>query len=221
MDNERIQVDLTMPETMAAHEWLIDLVNVKKAVPTVDDVLDTHNAMFYSEVLAMDSNCAANVWVGFNTATEGRFTLGHCVWPHGGDGKVGITPSVDATVIYGKTKYPDESWGLAKLLSSFEISKWAAVSESHMTPGAVIDAWHDQEVWDLNPPYKNDAEFWDTLTMEDYGAVPVPANTRKGEYWDTYTNEWVAMREGDAPFNETTAGELEVKLQAIVDKPLP
>jgi len=221
LDNERTQCDLTMPETMAAHEWLIDLVQNEKVVPTVDDVLDTSQVMFYSEVLAIDSNCAANVWVGFTQATEGRFTLGHMVWPHGGDGKVGITPSVDATVIYNETKYPTESWGLSKLISSFDISKWAAVSESHMTPGAVIDAWHDPEVWEINPCYKNDALFWDTLTPEDYGAVPVPANTRKGEFWDVYNNEWVAMREGIAPFNEATAGELEASLQEILDKPMP
>jgi hypothetical protein len=169
-------------------------------MPGRDDILESGKSMFYTGMLAVISNCSPNVWVGFQQATEGRFTLGHTVWPHGDGGKVGITPSVDATVIYGQTKYPTESWGLAKMLSSFEISKWAAVTENHMTPGAVIDAWHDPEVWEINPLYKDDALFWDTLTPEDADSVPVPANTRKGEFWDLFTNEWAALREGDKPF---------------------
>ncbi|MBV7334542.1 extracellular solute-binding protein [Chloroflexi bacterium TSY] len=221
IDNTRTQCGLNLPETVDAHQWLINLIHDHKVVPTRDDVLENHKSMFYTGLLAIDSNTAPNVWVGFQQATEGRFTLGHMVWPHGGDTTAGITPSVDATVIFGETQYPDESWGLAKMISSFEISKWAAVSENHMTPGAVIDAWHDAEVWEENPPYKNLAEVWDTLTTDDFGSVPVPANTRKGEFWDLYNNEWPAMREGDKEFSEGNINALHDDLQAIMDKPLP
>ncbi len=221
IDNERTSCGFNLPETIDAHQWMIDLIHKHKVVPTRDDVLESGKSMFYTGVLAIISNTAPNVWVGFEQATEGRFTLGHCVWPHGGGGKVGITPSADATVIYGQTQYPEESWGLAKLLSSAEISKWTAISESHMTPGAVIEAWHDPEVWEANPPYKNLAEFWDTLTPEDSGSVPVPANTRKGEFWDIYNNEWDALREGDNPFDQANIDKLNDDLQAIMDKPLP
>lgn len=221
ISNDRTQSGFDLPETVDAHQWMINLIQELKVVPSRDDVLESGQSMFYTGMLALISNTAPNVWVGFQQATEGRFTLGHMVWPHGDGGKVGITPSVDATVIYAQTQYPNEAWELAKLISSFEISKWAAMSENHMTPGAVIEAWHDQEVWDENPPYQNLAIFWDTLTPEDAGSVPVPANTRKGEFWDLYTNEWAALREGDEPFNDANIGTLDADLQAIMDKPVP
>ncbi|HXF63573.1 MAG TPA: extracellular solute-binding protein [Caldilineaceae bacterium] len=221
ISNDRTQCGFDLPETRDAHQWMIDLIHQHQVVPSRDKVLESGKSMFYTGMLAIISNTAPNVWVGFQQATEGRFTLGHTVWPHGDGGKVGITPSVDATVIYAQTKYPDEAWGLAKLLSSFEISKWAAMHENHMTPGAVIEAWHDPEVWEVNPPYKNLALFWDTLTPEDAGSVPVPANTRKGEFWDLYNNEWTALREGDKPFDEANISKLDADLQAIMDKPVP
>ena len=221
ISNDRTETGFDLPETIAAHQWMIDLIHKDGVVPGRDKILESGKSMFYTGMLAIDSNCAPNVWVGFQQATEGSFTLGHMVWPHGGGGKVGITPSVDATVIYSETKYPDEAWGLAKMLSSFEISKWAAVTENHMTPGAVIEAWHDQEVWDACPPYKNDALFWDTLTADDEGSVPVPANTRVTEYWDTYNNDRDAIREGDKPLDDANIGTLDDTLQAIMDKPLP
>ena len=218
---ERTESGFDLAETRDAHQWMINLIHEHGVMPGRDDILESGKSMFYTGMLAVISNCSPNVWVGFQQATEGRFTLGHTVWPHGDGGKVGITPSVDATVIYGQTKYPTESWGLAKMLSSFEISKWAAVTENHMTPGAVIDAWHDPEVWEINPLYKDDALFWDTLTPEDAGSVPVPANTRKGEFWDLFTNEWAALREGDKPFDDASVGTLDAGLQEIMDKAVP
>jgi ABC-type glycerol-3-phosphate transport system substrate-binding protein len=218
---DRTQSGFDLAETRDAHQWMINLIHEHGVMPGRDDILESGKSMFYTGMLAIISNTAPNVWVGFQQATEGRFTLGHTVWPHGDGGSVGITPSVDATVIYGQTQHPDEAWGLAKLISSFEISKWAAMSENHMTPGAVIDAWHDQEVWDTNPPYHNLALFWDTLTADDAGSVPVPANTRKGEFWDLFTNEWAALREGDKPFDDANVNALDMALQEIMDKPVP
>jgi len=221
ISQDRTKSGFDLPETEAAHKWIMGLEHDLKVVPTRDDVLDSSKSMFYTGLLAIISNTAPNVWVGFDQAVKGKFTLGHCVWPHGDGGKVGITPSVDATVIYGKTKYPTESWGLAKMLSAFETAKWAAVSENHMTPGAVIEAWHDKDVWAADPPYEHLALFWDTLKPEDEGSVPVPANTRKGEFWDLYTNEWAAMREGDKEYNDANIADLDSQLQAIMDKPVP
>jgi len=221
ISQDRTKTGFDQENTQAAHKWIMSLEHDLKVVPTRDEILDTSKSMFYTGMLAIISNTAPNVWVGFQQAVSGKFTLGHCVWPHGNGEKVGTTPSVDATVIYGKTKYPKEAWGLAKELSSFETSKWAAVSENHMTPGAVLKAWHDKDVWQINPPYQHLAEFWDTLKPEDYGSVPVPANTRQSEYWDLYTNEWASLREGDKPYNDANVGNLQSQLQAIMDKPLP
>jgi len=220
ISQDRTQVGFDLPETIAAHQWYIDLIHTHKVVPFRDAILADKKQMFYSQQVAVYSNCGANAWVGFDEATEGKFTLGHCMWPHGGGGKVGTTPSVDGTVVYGKTKYPDESWGLAKLLSSAEVAKSTAL-DTHMTPGAVIEMWNDPEVIAANPCYGNAAKFWATLTPEDYAALPVPANTRRAEFWDYYTNEWKAMRDADVPFDQAAVDKLQASLKEIMDKPLP
>jgi hypothetical protein len=124
-------------------------------------------------------------------------------------------------VVYGKTKYPDESWGLCKMLSSFEISKWTAVSDAHMTPGAIIDAWHDPEVWEACPPYKNCALGWDTLKPEQFGNMGVAYNTRRQEFDDQHDAEWQKMMYGEMEYNKANIDKLHAELQAILDKPLP
>lgn len=221
VSKDRKKTGFNLPKTIEAHKWVIDLIGKHKVVPGRDKVLKSTKSMFYTGLIAVYSNCGANLWVGFQEATEGKITLGHCEWPHGGGGKVGSTPSCDATVIYGKTKYPEEAWGLAKLLSSFEISKWAALDKSRMTPGAVIAAWKDPEVAKACPLYANIAKFWDTLKPEDYGSIPVPYNARRGEYWDMYNNTWDALREGDKPMDQAAIDKLQADLQAIMDKPAP
>ncbi len=221
VSKDRKKTTFSDPKTVDAHKWIADMIQKSKLIPGRDKVLESTKSMFYTGMIAVYSNCGANIWVGFAEATEGKMTLGHCEWPHGGGGKVGSTPSCDATVIYGKTKYPDESWGLAKMLSSEEISKWAALDKSHMTPGAVIKAWHDPEVAAACPLYANIAKFWDTLKPEDYGSIPVPYNSRRGEYWDLYNNTWDALREGDKPLDQAAIDALQKGLQDIMDKPAP
>jgi len=221
ISQDRTKCGLNLPETIKAHQWMIDLIHKDKVVPFRDAILASTKQMFYTATVAVYSNCGANAWVGFAEATEGKFTLGHCMWPHGGGGKVGTTPSCDANVIYGKTKYPDEAWGLVKLLSSAECAKATALSASHMTPGAVIEMWSDPEVVAANPLYGNAAKFWLSMKPEDFGNLPVPANTRRGEFWDLYDNEWAALRDGDRPFDQAAIDKLTADLQAIMDKPLP
>ena len=218
---ERKQCGMMMAETRDAYQWAYDMVNKYKVIPGQTQIQDSTQSMFYAGMLATYFNCSANVWVGFQQAVGDKFTLGHCVWPHGGGEPWGTMPSADATVIYGKTKYPDESWGLAKLLSSEEVSIWTAVSEAHMTPGAVISAWHDRVVWEACPPYKNCALGWDTLTPDQYGNIGLPYNTRRAEFDDKHDNDWGAMLYGDAEYNEGNMQKLADALQAIMDKDLP
>lgn len=220
VSNDRQSTGLNLPETLDAHYWYIDLMQHRKVVPPISKILDSAKAMFYTGLIAVYSDCAANLWVGLEQATEGKITLGHCVWPHGGGGKVGDTPSCDGICIYHKSEHADEAWGLAKLLASFETSKKTALHESRMAPGAVIEAWHDPEVCELNPPYCNIAKYWDTIKPEDYGPIPVPLNGRRAEYWDIYNNEWAAMREGDKPFDQAAIDKLQADLQAVMDKPV-
>ena len=218
---ERKKCGFNLEKTQEAHRWGYDLIHKYHLVPLREQVQKGSKAMFYAETMATLLNCSANVWVGFKEAIGDKFTLGHCVWPHGGGEGWGTVPSCDATVIYGKTKYPDESWGLCAMLSSFEVSKWTAVSESHMTPGAVIAAWHDKDVWEACPCYKNCALGWDTLKPEQYGNMGVPYNTRRKEFDDQFAAEWQKMMYGEVPYNKANVDKLHDELQAIMDKPVP
>jgi multiple sugar transport system substrate-binding protein len=218
----RKECGFNLETTQDAFKWLYDVLNEYHVMPDRGEVEVGAKDMFYSGTMATWFNCSANVWVGFEQAVEDRFTLGHCVWPHGeGLDHWGTVPSCDATVIYGKTKYPDESWGLAKLLSSFEVSKWTAVSDAHMTPGAVIAAWNDPEVWEACPPYKNCAQAWDTLPESQWGNMGVPDNTRRKEFDDHHDTEWQKMLYRDVPFNKANVDKLHDELQEIMDKPVP
>jgi len=145
------------------------------------------------------------------------------MWPSKPSGVVGTVPNADANVIYGKTKLREHAWGLIKLLSSFEASKWTAVNEPHMTPGASVKAWNDPEVWKAAPPYKTVAEFLNDLDKRNIkvGSPPVPANTRRAEFDDLYNNEWQAMVYGEKPYDKDAVAALQQKLQAVMDKPLP
>lgn len=218
---ERKQCGYDHEKSQMAHKWAYDLVNDMHVTPTRGEAQQGNKEMFYGGMAAIVINCSANYWVGFDAAVEGKFTMGHCVWPHGEGLEWGTVPSCDATVIYGKTKYPDESWALAKMLSSFEVSKHTALMESHMTPGAVIAAWEDPEVGKVNPCYKNCADAWATLPLEKWGNLGVPYNTRRQEFDDMYNNEWQKMLYGDVPFDQANVDKLQKELQAIMDKPVP
>ena len=216
---EREECGFDLPETQDALRWGYDLVQEYNVVPKREQIQEGTKDMFYAETLATFLNCSANVWVGFEEAVGDKFTLGHCTWPHAADEGWGTVPSCDATVIYGKTEYPDEAWGLAKLLSSFEISKWTAVSEAHMTPGAVIEAWHDEEVWEACPPYKNCAMSWEEL--DDVGNIGIPGNTRRKEFDDQFNAEWQKIMYGEVEYTQEAVDKLQEDLQAIMDKPMP
>jgi len=219
VSEDRKSCGFALPETQAAHQYVYDWINKYKVMPGPQQAQGGQSQLFYNQKLAIAINCSPNLWVGFNDAVKGKFTMGNAIWPKKPSGVIGTVPSADATVIYGKTKYPEEAWGLVSLLSSFEASKWAAVNPPNMTPGAVIKAWHDEEVWKINPPYKVDAEWWDTLT--EVGNMPVPANTRHQEFFDAYNNGWQAMAYGTVPYTKENIEALQKKLQAIMDKPLP
>ena len=218
---ERKKCGFSLPETQEAHRWGYDLIQKYHVVPMREQIQEGSKAMFLAETMATFLNCSANVWVGFTEAVGDKFTLGHCVWPHGGGEGWGTVPSCDATVIYGKTKYPDESWGLTSLLSGFEVSKWTAVSEAHMTPGAVIEAWNDKDVWEACPPYKNCALGWDTLKPEQYGNLGVPYNTRRGEFDDHFAAEWQKIMYAEVEYTQAAVDKLQQELQEIMDKPVP
>lgn len=219
VSEDRTKVGFSLPETQAAHHFVYDWLNKYKIQPGQQEQQGGQSQLFYNQKLAIAVNCSANIWVGFNDAVKGKFTLGNAIWPSKPSGVIGTVPSADATVVYGKSKHPQEAWGLQSLLSSEEASKWAAINPPNMTPGAVIKAWHDPEVWKTNPPYKVDAEWWDTL--HQVGNIPVPANTRQQEFSDAYNNGWQAMAYNTTPFSDPNVQALQKKLQDIMNKPLP
>jgi len=220
VSQDRKSCGFNLEKTQDAHQWIYDLINKYKVVPSRGQILQDQRSMFYSEMLAMIFNSPNNMWTGFEEGTEGRFHLKACQHPHGGL-KHGTTPSCNAYVIYGKTKYPDESWGLVRLLTSYEAAKWMALNPPHIGPGAIPEAWNDPEVWAECPIYEVVAKAWAKLKPEDIGSIPVPANTRRGELHDLYNNEWQAMLYGDKPFDQANVDKLHGDMQAIFDKPMP
>jgi hypothetical protein len=206
---------LDLPETRAMHDFAYNMVQNWKIQPNREQMEGRHQQMFCAQKLAMAIMNPCNVWMTYTKACRDQFSFGHAVWP----GLVGGVPSCDAAVANGKTKYPDECWALLKLLASFEASKWTALNPPHMTPGAVIAAWEDEQVGIENPIYKDWAAFWGAEPA--LGTMPVPANTRLSEFSDTYGNNWSAMLYGDKPYDDANMDDLQGKLQAIMDKPMP
>jgi ABC-type glycerol-3-phosphate transport system substrate-binding protein len=218
---DRKQCGFNMEKTQEGYKYGWELINKYHVVPVRTEIQEGTKAMFLAGTMATWFNCSANAWVGFKEAVGDKFHLGHCTWPYSeADGEVwGTVGCADATVVNAKTKYPDEAWGLCKLICSFEISKWTAVTDAHMTPGAVIEAWHDPEVWEACPPYKNCALAWDTL--EEWGNSGVPYNTRRQEFDDLHDSEWQKMMYGEMEYNQASIDKLHAELKAIMDKPLP
>jgi len=220
ISRDRKKCNLTEPKTMDAHKWMYDLVNTWKICPGPKQILKDQKSMFYSGMLAMVFNSPNNMWVGFKDSVAGKFTLASCAMPHGGGLSLGTTPSVNAYVVYGKTKLPNESWQLVRMLTSFEAAKWMAINKN-IGPGSIIKAWNDPEVWAANPIHEGVAKSWAGITKETAGVIPVPFNTRRAEFHDYYNNEWNAMLYGDKPYDQAGMDKLDAALQAIMDKPLP
>ena len=217
---DRATCGFDLEKTQEAHKWLYDLISTHKVCPGRDEILQNQKSMFYGEMLAMVFNSPNNMWAGFTESVEGRFTLASCQMPHGGGLSLGTTPSVNAYTVYGKTKYPEESWALVRLLTSFEAAKWSGIN-AHIGPGSIRAAWNDPEVWAANPIYEHCAKAWDKITSETAGVIPCPTNTRRAEFHDYFNNEWAAMLFGDKPYDQAGVDELQKALQAIMDKPTP
>jgi multiple sugar transport system substrate-binding protein len=223
ISEDRTKCGFSLPETQAAHQYFYDWIHKYKIMPTAQDMAGNAVQMFRSQKLAIIIQNPANVSPGHKEATGGKFTLADTLWPVKPFGQMGTIPGANATVIYGKTKYPQECWGLLSLLSGFEASKWTALNPPNVTPGAVAAAWNDPEVWTAIPSYKTVALYFSDLEKKGLGmgALPVPANTRGSEWDDIYNNDWAAMAYGDTPYNPQTVADLQRKLQAIMDKPMP
>lgn len=220
ISRDRKSCGFNLPKTQDAHKWLYDLVNKYKVVPGRGQILKDQKSMFYGGMLAIILNSPNNIWVGFKESVAGKFTLASCQMPHGGGLSLGTTPSVNAYVIYGKTKYPEQAWGLVRMLTSFDAAKWMALN-TNIGPGSIIKAWNDPEVWAANPIHEHTAKAWAKLTPETAGTIPCPLNTRRAEFHDYFNNEWAAMLFGDKPYDQANVDKLHKDLQAIMDKPMP
>jgi ABC-type glycerol-3-phosphate transport system substrate-binding protein len=214
---DRKSCGVNLPESKAAHKWIYDLLREYKVHPDRGEGVPQ---AFYSAMQATQFNAASNVFIGFGPAVEGAWTLGHSTWPRG-DGYWGTLPATNGTVVYSKTQYPEECWGLAVLLSSYEVSVWGALSDARITPGAIKEAWFDDRVREVAPPYYTAARGWDTIPSGEFGPLPVPYNARRAEVNDHYNNEWGAVFFGDEPYTDAFFDKLQADIQEIMDKPLP
>jgi ABC-type glycerol-3-phosphate transport system substrate-binding protein len=217
---DRKTCGFSQPKTQDALKWHYDLINTHKVIPGRDQILQNQKSMFYGGMLAMVFNSPNNMWVGFTTSVEGKFNLGSCQMPHGGGLTIGTTPSVNAYVIWSKSKVIDEAWGLVRMLTSADAGKWMAINQN-IGPGSTREAWNDPKVWEVNPIHKHCAEHWNKLTSETAGVIPAPLNTRRAEMHDYFGNEWAAILFGDKPYDQANVDKLQKELQAIMDKPLP
>ncbi|MFH1140917.1 MAG: extracellular solute-binding protein [Chloroflexota bacterium] len=220
ISRDRKTCGFSQPKTQDALKWHYDLINKHKVIPGREQILKDQKSMFYGGMLAMVFNSPNNMWAGFTESVAGKFTLASCQMPHGGGMSLGTTPSINAYVVYGKTKYPEQSWALVRLLTSFEAAKWSAINKQ-IGPGSIIAAWNDPEVWKAGPIYEHTAKAWAKLTPETAGVIPCPLNTRRAEFHDYFNNEWAAILFGDKPYDQAGVDKLQKELQAIMDKPLP
>ncbi len=217
---DRTQCGFSMDKTQDALRWHYDMVNTHKVIPGRDQILQNQRSMFYGEMLAIVFNSPNNMWVGFKDSVGDKFSLESCQMPHGGGLSVGTTPSVNAYVIWGKTKLPDEAWALVRMLTSADAGKWMSINQN-IGPGSTVEAWNDPKVWEVNPVHEHCAKHWNTLTSETAGVIPAPLNTRRAEMHDYFNNEWAAILFGDNPYDQANVDRLQNELQAIMDKPLP
>ncbi|MBN1400620.1 MAG: extracellular solute-binding protein [Anaerolineae bacterium] len=220
ISKDRTQCGFSLEKTQDAHKWRYDLIHEYGVVGGREEMQQGQKVMFYAEQLAIILNSPNNMWVGFTESVAGKFNLASCQMPHGGGLSHGTTPSINAYVVYSKTKYPEESWALVRMLTSFDAAKWIAINQ-HIGPGSVVAAWNDPEVWAVNPIHEHTAKAFNKLTSETAGAIPCPLNTRRAEFYDYFDNEWQAMLYGDAPYDQAGVDKLQAELQAIMDKPLP
>jgi len=221
ISSDRKTCGFSLPETQDAHRLQYELINTHKAMPGRDQILKDQKSMFFSGMLAMIVNSPNNMWTGFEEGTGGKFTLSSCQFPHGGGHKFGSTPNCNAYVIYGKSKVADEAWSLVRLLTSKDAALWMSLNPPHIGPGAIIEAWNDPKVAEVNPIYGGCAKAWNAIPAEEFGKLPVPANTRRAEFYDLYANDYAAMLYGDKPWDQANVDKLQADLQAIMDKPMP
>ena len=144
-----------------------------------------------------------------------RFEVGAIALPPGSEGRQGTCFSGNHWMINSNSKAPAEAWEFAKLLTSKEAGIFNVLEANRQTNGRK-SVWTDPEVNAVNPLY----DFTDKAISEGVEPYPMPWNTRFAEANNLFQAEINLIWEGDETFAEY-AGEIERKVQAVLDEPMP
>jgi ABC-type glycerol-3-phosphate transport system substrate-binding protein len=222
-DDPRDKCGLNLPATQQAYQYMWDLNNKHKVAATRANLQEGSQNMWAAEKLVTVIGPNMNYFVFQETVVKDKFEMASINMPRVQPDVFGTAPGVDTTVIWKDSKVKDECWALAKLLSSFEVSKSVAMTTPKFQPGSVIAAWNDPDVRKAAPPYAVIGDLLNEFVQKGwkFGDIPVPSNTRFTEFTDKHTNDWQAMKFGEKPFNSDTLNQLHKDLQAIMDLPMP
>ncbi len=117
------------------------------------------------------------------------------------------------------TKYPEQAWGLLKLLTSVECSTWNTLNTGKQ-PGGRIASWQDPEITKLPITGEMFKVYGDWMAKGTVEMQAGPANLRINEFNDMWTQDGQPLHEGLKSWDEQ-APIIQKKGEEIFAKPKP
>lgn len=193
--------------------WYVGLLDDKVA-PRAADTEGVEPNMFVAGLQATHASTVGVLTRAQEQAGD-RFEVGAIALPPGSEGRQGTCFSGNHWMINSNSKFPAEAWEFAKLITSKEAGIFNVLEANRQTNGRK-SVWTDPEVNAVNPLYG----FTDKAISEGVEPYPMPWNTRFTEANNLFQAEINLIWEGDETFAEY-AGEIERKVQAVLDEPMP
>jgi ABC-type glycerol-3-phosphate transport system substrate-binding protein len=158
-------------------------------------------------------------------AQENDIDLGVCLGPCGPSCEPPIdirvwNPYTNTFGISSQTEYPEEAFGLMRMVSSKESMVWLCL-ETGKQPGAQLESWRDPKIAEKFPWFPKVADILQESEEKGKSYFPMPANTRYGEWRNTGDNEVPPLIYGDIPYNQSNIDMINDRLQEIIDLPAP
>ena len=202
---------LDKPEVVAALTMYQDLIHKHKVSPTQADIQEDEYKMFVAGAVAMLETDAWSLSDIVNI-TQGKFYPGAVLKPKGPSGKHGTNTGGDFATLTAQSKYPDETFQVAKFLCNKE-SGVRKVLEGAWAPGARPDVWTDKRLLDRHPAYK----LWAEALATSEGQIH-PWNFRGAEVFDTVQNELRSILLGKVTPEDGAKGAQRA-VQKVLDMP--
>ncbi len=213
------KVMLTDAKTLTGIKWVTDMVKRKLYAGRQDLQGTSSTALFAAGKMFSVTSNPGN-YGGLDKAVGGKFQYGVVLAPKGRSSsetppRRAFIPYAAREAVWAKSKFPEEAYGLMVRTTSYECMKWLTLNTGKQ-PG-ILTAWRDPDVLKIRPIFGKVADLMAKCT----DVYPVPANTRYVEYADRANNEMLAIEYGERPLSEQALGEVQKKLQEIVDLPIP